>query len=178
MQKFGVWIQKQQRYTIARSLYNVLLEEEPTDWMEIEIMACKPKEKFAFYYIKQLLDSDFVKKPQMFTTGLLPAATLPIPGPSTAAPVNTSIYSTQPPSIKPSPTVYGMQQSGVRPSIYMQLFGTSSAICMQPSESTSATYIKPSRTKPTSAVNTTLGVHNQLAYTPLSGTEPTPRAYI
>ena len=30
LQKFGVWIQKQLRYTISRSLYNMLLEEEPT----------------------------------------------------------------------------------------------------------------------------------------------------
>ena len=31
LQKFGVWVQKQQKYTIARSLYNTLLEEQPTD---------------------------------------------------------------------------------------------------------------------------------------------------
>lgn len=52
LQKYSVWVQKQQRYTIARSLYDALLEEEPTDWTEIEIMACKLKKKFAFYYIK------------------------------------------------------------------------------------------------------------------------------
>ena len=49
---------------------------------------------------------------------------------------------------------------------------------MQPSGLTSATYMQPSGTGPTPAVNTTLGVHNQPAYTPLSGTEPTPGAYI
>lgn len=31
LQKFGIWIQKQQRYPIARLLYDALLEEEPID---------------------------------------------------------------------------------------------------------------------------------------------------
>ena len=31
LQKFGVWVQKQQRYTIARSLYDALLEDKPTN---------------------------------------------------------------------------------------------------------------------------------------------------
>lgn len=29
LQKFGIWIQRQQRYSIARSLYDMLLEKEP-----------------------------------------------------------------------------------------------------------------------------------------------------
>lgn len=30
LQRFGIWIQKQQKYTITKSLYEVLLEEVPT----------------------------------------------------------------------------------------------------------------------------------------------------
>ena len=30
LRKYGVWVRKQQRYNIARSLHEVLLEEEPT----------------------------------------------------------------------------------------------------------------------------------------------------
>lgn len=30
LQKFGVWIKKQPRYTISKSLYDVLLEKKPT----------------------------------------------------------------------------------------------------------------------------------------------------
>ena len=40
LRKFGVWIRRQQRYPIARSLYDALLEEEPTEWTEAEIIAC------------------------------------------------------------------------------------------------------------------------------------------
>ena len=118
LQKYGIWVQKQQRYTIARLLYDTLLEEEPTDWTETEIMACKPKEKFAFYYIKQLLNSDFGKKPQMSTTGPPPAPAplasptptplpAPTPGPSVTVLAYTPIYPTQPLSIRSMPKTYG-----------------------------------------------------------------------
>ena len=45
LRKFGVWIRKQQRFTIARSLYEALIEEEPTPWTEADIMACLDKEE-------------------------------------------------------------------------------------------------------------------------------------
>ena len=115
LRKFGVWVRKQQRYTIARSLYDALLEEEPTDWTETEIMACKPKEEFASYYIKQLLNSDFGRKSQKshaFTpaspTGPPPAATSPSLGPSAPVPAYTPIHHTQPLSIRPTPASYDM----------------------------------------------------------------------
>lgn len=51
MQKFGVWIQKQQRYRVAKSLYNALLEKEPTLWIKAEIIICKENKGFALYKI-------------------------------------------------------------------------------------------------------------------------------
>ena len=64
LRKFGVWIRKQQRITIARSLYEALLEEEPKAWTEAEIIACEEKEEFASYQISRLIDSDFGRKPR------------------------------------------------------------------------------------------------------------------
>ena len=116
-------IRKQQRFTIARSLYEALLEEEPTAWTEEEIKACLKKEEFASYQINQLLESDFDRKPRKFgaftptsPTGPPPAATSPAPAPfassspspapSTSAPVNTSlIFPTQPSGTGPAPAV-------------------------------------------------------------------------
>ena len=138
LRKYGVWVRKQQRYTIARSLHEVLLEEEPTPWTEAEIIACEENEDFASYKISRLIDSDFGRKPRKSRaltpsspTGPPPAATpaapaplaspSPTPGPSGLAPVNTPMYPTQPPGIGPTPTVYGPQQSGARPAAYTQL---------------------------------------------------------
>ena len=98
LRKYGVWVRKQQRYTIARSLYEVLLEEEPTSWTEAEITACEENEEFASYQISRLIDSDFGRKPRKFRaitptspTGPPPAATSPTPALSAPAPVNTPI---------------------------------------------------------------------------------------
>lgn len=63
LQKFVVWIQKQQRYTITRLLYKALLKEKPTDQTKAEIIAYKKREKFALYQISYLIDSNFGKKP-------------------------------------------------------------------------------------------------------------------
>lgn len=52
LQKYGIRIQKQPKYLIARSLYDALLEEELKDWIEAMIMVYKLKDEFAFYYIK------------------------------------------------------------------------------------------------------------------------------
>ncbi len=121
LQKYGVWVQKQQRYTITRSLYEVLFEEKPTPWTETKIIACEKKEEFALYHINRLLDSDFGRKPRRFhaltptsPTRLPPAATSSTPAPSAPAPfaspsptlspsaqapANTPIYPIQPPGI-------------------------------------------------------------------------------
>lgn len=61
-------------------------------------MAYKLKEKFVFYYINQLFNFDFSKKPQISTTGplsvLIPFASLSsIAGLSVLALVNIPIYS-------------------------------------------------------------------------------------
>lgn len=48
-QKFSVWIQKQQRYTIIRLLYKVLLKEMSTNWTEEKLIIYKDKEEFALY---------------------------------------------------------------------------------------------------------------------------------
>ena len=107
LRKFGVWIRKQQRYTIARSLYDALLEGEPTEWTEEEIISCKIKEEFGSYHIKQLVYSHFIRKPEFDTfTPTSPsgpssapapfASPSPTPGPSVPAPANTPIYPTQP----------------------------------------------------------------------------------
>ena len=76
--------------------------------METEIMACKPKEKFASYHIKQLLNSDFNRKPQMSTIGS-PSAPAPLispsstPVPSASVPAYIPIYPTQPSGIGLTP---------------------------------------------------------------------------
>lgn len=110
MQKFGLWIQKQQKYPITRSLYNALLEKEPIDWTEAEIIACKLKKKFAFYYIKQLLDSNFGKNPQkscaLTPTSLIGPPPLGIPAAPAllVSPSPTPDLSTPAPFVSPSLT--------------------------------------------------------------------------
>ena len=63
LQKFGVLIQKQERYNISKALYKALLEEVPIDWMEEKLMRYKNKENFALFRISRLFDSDFGRKP-------------------------------------------------------------------------------------------------------------------
>ena len=164
LRKYGVWVRKQQRYTIARSLHEVLLEEEPTPWTEAEIIACEEKEEFASYQISRLIDSDFGRKPRKSRaltptspTGPPPAATSPTPGPSTAAPVNTPIYSTQPSATEPTPAVY------TTPGAYIQPPGTgpTPGAYMQPTGPTSAAYTQPSGIGATPAAYATAGGHTQ-----------------
>ena len=151
LRKYGVWVQKQQRYTIARSLYEVLLEEGPTPWTEAEIVACEEKEEFASYQISRLIDSDFSRKPrksraltQTSPTGPPPAASAPLAspsptsGPSAPAPANTPIYPTHTSGTGPTPGAY-MQPpgTGFPPAAYMKPSGPTSAAYIQPSEPTS-----------------------------------------
>ncbi len=120
LRKYGVWVRKQQRYPIARSLYDALLEEEPTKWTEEEKTACEEDENLYSYKICRLIDSDFDRKPRKSraltptsTTGPPPAATpsapapfaspSPTPGPSAQAPANTPIYPMQPPGTGTTP---------------------------------------------------------------------------
>lgn len=51
LQKFGIWIPKQERFNIARILYKGLLKKEPTNWTEEELMKFKDKEKFISFQI-------------------------------------------------------------------------------------------------------------------------------
>ncbi len=166
LRKYGVWVRKQQRYTIARSLYEVLLEEEPTSWTEAEITACEENEEFASYQISRLIDSDFGRKPRKFRaltptspTGPPPAATSPTSALSAPAPVNTPIYPTQPPGIGPTPAAYGMQRSGARPAAYTQLsvIRPSPAVHTQPSSTgpAHAVQIHPSTINPLAVITTT-----------------------
>ena len=136
LRKYGVWVRKQQRYTIARSIHDLLLEEEPTPWTEAEITACEEDENFDSYKISRLIDSDFGRKPQKSRTltptsltGPPPAATLsapapfaspsPTPGPSVPAPADTPIYPTQPSGTGPTLEAYMQPPStGFVPAAY------------------------------------------------------------
>lgn len=135
------------------------------------------------YYIKQLVNSHFGRKPNFnpfiptSPSGPPPAPVLfasssQTPGPSAPAPINTPIYPTQPPGTRPTPATYGtpaaygtpaLHTSRTRPTsgAYMQPSGPTSAAYMQPSGPTSVAYIQPSET--TSAT-----------YMQPSGTGPTP----
>ena len=42
----------------------MLLEEDPTNWTELEVIVCKNKKQFASYHISSLLGFDFNKKPR------------------------------------------------------------------------------------------------------------------
>lgn len=84
-------------------------------------MACKLKEKFALYYIKQLINSNFGRKPWKFCA-LIPTSSTGPPSATTSetlalsapAPINIPIYLTQLPGIGPISVTYSMQQSGAR----------------------------------------------------------------
>lgn len=137
-------------------------------------MACKVKEKFVFYYIKQLLDSNFGRKFQLSTIGPLPALVplaLPssTPGPSALVSAYTPIHSTQPSVIKPTHETYStlaaldipapsiwstgltrgayMQLSGPIFVAYIQLLGTRLPFAALGIGRTSATYMQPSGIK-------------------------------
>lgn len=111
-------------------------------------MTYKPKEKFAFYYIKQLLGSDFGKKPQISTTESSSAATPSTislslfvspsltSGPSTLAPTNTPIYLTYTLGTRP---IYGI------PILHISSTGFTSEAYIQPPKTglSSVTHIPP-----------------------------------
>ena len=201
LRKYGVWVRKQQRYTIARSLYEVLLEEEPTSWTEAEITACEENEEFASYQISRLIDSDFGRKPRKSRaltptspTGPPPAAPAPFaspsptPGPSAPAPVHTPIYHMQPPGTGLPPAAHttpgtgpilgAYKQSsdtGPPPAAYMQPSGATPGEYVQPSGPTSAAYIQPPGTGPPLAASGT--GPTSAGYTQPSGIGHTPAAY-
>lgn len=76
-------------------------------------MAYRLKKQFVPYYIKQLLNSDFGKKPQIFITkpSLVQApfaSSSPTLGSSVPAPANTLIYCIQPLEIILTPITYNI----------------------------------------------------------------------
>lgn len=106
-------------------------------------MLCKFQKEYTFYDIKQLLDIDFNRKPQMFTNKPLLAATLPatlsalfaspswIISQSTLGPDNTFIYL--------------MQLSGIWHvlAVYIQPSRLIFVAYMQPLKAISTVYIQP-----------------------------------
>lgn len=111
-----------------------MLEKKPINWIETEIIACKLKEKFISYYIKQLLNSNFDKKSQTSITGLssVPALfALPLPtlGLLISAPANTPIYLIQPSGTGAILAAYNISALhisvlGPIPEAYMQFLST------------------------------------------------------
>ncbi len=59
LRKRDVWVLKNNKIIIARSLVNILQEENSTLWIEDEIRACIKLKKFIFNSIKHLLKTDF-----------------------------------------------------------------------------------------------------------------------
>ncbi len=179
LRKFSVWIRRQKRYSIVRLLYDALLEEEPTPWMEAEITACEENENFDSYKISQLIDSDFDRKPRKSRaltptspTGPPPVATSPtlapsapspfappssFPGPSAPVPANTPIYPTH--ILGTGFPTAAHTPPGTRPSpgAYMQPPSTGFLPAAYPPPGTGPTspaYIQPLRTEPIPAVYT------------------------
>lgn len=62
----GVWILKQSRTSIAKSLHNTLLEEEATPWTEEEVKRCYDNEKFSSNLIDSLFETDFGRSPRTY----------------------------------------------------------------------------------------------------------------
>ena len=65
LRKRGVWVERS-KLTIARSLFNTLQEDENPPWTEAEVKEFMKKEEFNSYQIKELLDTDFGRKPRAF----------------------------------------------------------------------------------------------------------------
>ena len=148
----------------------------------MEIIACKPKEEFASYYIKQLLDSDFGRKPQKsraFTSpspiGSPPVATSPSPGLSAPIPAYIPTHPTQPSGIGSTPETYGIPAALGTPAPSISGTGSTRGVYMYPSGPISVAYIQPPGTGPLSAA---LGIGpTSAAYPPPSGTRATPTTY-
>ena len=66
LRKRGVWILKNERVTIARSLSNTLLEGRPGVWTEAEIVEWLDREQFISFQIKRLIENDFGPKQRKF----------------------------------------------------------------------------------------------------------------
>lgn len=122
-------------------------------------MAYKLKEKFAFYYIKPLLTSDFGRKPQISTIKPSPAlAPLASPlqtlGPSTPIPAYTFIYFTPSSGIRFISAAYMwfLKHTLIA---YIQASSTIlTAYIIQPSGTPSTAYMLPLGTRPPLAIHT------------------------
>ena len=64
LRKQGVWVLKDPKVTISRSLFNTLQEETPTPWTEEEVTRCKTKEPFTSFHVLHLIETDFGRKPK------------------------------------------------------------------------------------------------------------------
>ena len=62
LRRQGVWVMKDKRVTIAKSLFATLQEDKPTPWTEDEVKDCYNKEGFCSFYLKYLKESEFGKK--------------------------------------------------------------------------------------------------------------------
>ena len=104
----------------------------PTDWTEKELIKCENKEKFSSFWISQLFNSKFGKKPKISTTRspiavIVPAPlalSLTTPGLSALVSANISIYPIQPLVLRLILAAY-MKPSdiGSRTAVYTQLLG-------------------------------------------------------
>lgn len=89
LRRRGVWVMKDERVTIAKSLYTTLQEDKPTPWTEDEVNNCYDKEGFCSFYLKYLKESEFGKKVKITefrSPKLSPAASSTSPRFSSAAP--------------------------------------------------------------------------------------------
>ena len=113
----------------------------PTDWTENKLMKCENKENFALFWISQLFDSDFSRKPQKSYAPILFSPTRPslagtpaalalhtspstIFGSSAPASANTLLYPTHTSGIGLIPGI-NTQPLGIRHTLvaYMQFSG-------------------------------------------------------
>lgn len=63
LRRHGVWVDKNQETPVAVALYNLLQEEEEHGWTEEEIMKWKNRETYVSTVIRNMLDTDFGRKP-------------------------------------------------------------------------------------------------------------------
>jgi hypothetical protein len=57
-----VWVEKNKKVTIAKTLYNTLQKEDLIEWIEKEMLRCMSDEKFIFYVINDLIETKFDRK--------------------------------------------------------------------------------------------------------------------
>ena len=113
LRRRGVWIEKS-RTTIARSLFNALQEEEPTQWTDAEIQEYLLKEGASDSY---QINYRLKKTPIAFSSGIVSPSIPPIIKPTTST--GTGL----------TPTVYTLP-SGTGPTlvVHTQRLGTSTKL--------------------------------------------------